>query len=90
MRASGILLPISSIPSPHGIGCFDRNAYRFVDTLVSCGQKYWQILPMGPTGYGELSVPVIFDICRKSVLYFARRVGGRGAFDGGRDRSSRP
>ena len=53
MRASGILLPISSIPSPHGIGCFDRNAYRFVDTLVSCGQKYWQILPMGPTGYGD-------------------------------------
>ena len=53
MRASGILLPISSIPSPHGIGCFDRNAYRFVDTLVSCGQKYWQILPICPTSYGD-------------------------------------
>lgn len=53
MRASGMLLPISSIPSQYGIGCFDRQAYHFVDTLVRCGQKYWQILPMGPTGYGD-------------------------------------
>ena len=53
MRASGMLLPISSIPSQYGIGCFDRQAYHFVATLVRCGQKYWQILPMGPTGYGD-------------------------------------
>ncbi|MDO4519549.1 MAG: 4-alpha-glucanotransferase [Eubacteriales bacterium] len=53
MRASGILLAISSIPSRYGIGCFSKEAYSFVDTLVEAGQKYWQILPLGPTGYGD-------------------------------------
>lgn len=53
MRASGILLPISSLPSAYGIGAFDRSAYAFVDTLVRAGQKFWQVLPMGPTGYGD-------------------------------------
>ena len=53
MRASGILLPISSIPSPYGIGSFSREAYEFVDFLAQAGQSYWQILPLGPTGYGD-------------------------------------
>ena len=53
MRASGILLPVSSIPSNYGIGCFSKEAYSFVDQLVRGGQKYWQILPLGPTGYGD-------------------------------------
>lgn len=52
-RSSGILLPVSSLPSRYGIGCFDRSAYDFVDQLVKAGQTYWQILPMGPTGYGD-------------------------------------
>ncbi len=52
-RSSGILLPVASLPSRYGIGCFDRNAYDFVDQLVKAGQTYWQILPMGPTGYGD-------------------------------------
>lgn len=46
MRASGILLPISSIPSNYGIGCFSKEAYAFVDQLAEAGQKYWQILPL--------------------------------------------
>ena len=53
MRASGVLLPVSSIPSNYGIGCFSKEAYGFVDQLVRGGQKYWQILPLGPTGYGD-------------------------------------
>lgn len=53
MRASGILLPVSSIPSEYGIGCFSKEAYEFVDQLVEAGQRYWQILPLGPTGYGD-------------------------------------
>lgn len=53
MRASGILMPISSIPSDYGIGCFDKYAYEFVDKLSEAKQKYWQILPLGPTGYGD-------------------------------------
>ena len=52
-RESGILLPISSLPGPYGIGCFSREAYRFVDFLRDAGQSYWQILPLGPTSYGD-------------------------------------
>lgn len=53
MRASGILMPIASLPSKYGIGCFDKAAYKFVDTLAEAKQSYWQILPIGPTGYGD-------------------------------------
>lgn len=53
MRASGILMPIFSLPSKYGIGSFSKEAYRFVDQLKKCGQRYWQILPLGPTGYGD-------------------------------------
>lgn len=53
MRASGVLLPVSSIPSEYGIGCFSKEAYDFVDQLAEAGQQYWQILPLGPTGYGD-------------------------------------
>lgn len=53
MRASGILLPVFCIPSPNGIGCFSREAYQWVDFLVSAGQRYWQILPLGPTSFGD-------------------------------------
>ena len=52
-RKSGILMPIASLPSRFGIGCFDQAAYDFVDRLAESGQTYWQILPMGPTGYGD-------------------------------------
>lgn len=53
MRASGILMPIFSLPSKYGIGCFSKEAYTFVDQLKKSGQSYWQILPLGPTGYGD-------------------------------------
>ncbi len=53
MRASGILFPVFSLPSEYGIGCFDKKAYEFVDFLCDAGQKYWQILPLGSTGYGD-------------------------------------
>lgn len=53
MRRSGVLLPISSIPSAYGIGSLSKEAYEFVDFLEEAGQKLWQILPLGPTGYGD-------------------------------------
>ncbi|MGN0364277.1 MAG: 4-alpha-glucanotransferase [Bilifractor sp.] len=53
MRASGILMPVFSLPGRYGIGCFSEEAYRFADFLKKAGQKYWQILPLGPTGYGD-------------------------------------
>lgn len=52
-RAAGILMPISSLPSEYGIGCFSKSAYEFVDWLKDAGQSYWQILPLGPTSYGD-------------------------------------
>ena len=53
MRASGIILHITSLPSPHGVGTLGREAREFADFLRRAGQKYWQILPLGPTGYGD-------------------------------------
>lgn len=53
MRESGILMPVSSLPGPYGIGCFGKEAYRFVDFLEQAGQKVWQILPLSPTGFGD-------------------------------------
>lgn len=53
MRTSGILMHISSLPSPYGIGTMGDNAYRFVDFLQRAGQTWWQILPIGPTSYGD-------------------------------------
>ena len=53
MRESGILLPVFALPSAYGIGCFSKEAYEFVDQLKEAGQSKWQILPLGPTGYGD-------------------------------------
>lgn len=52
-RSAGILLSVSSLPSKYGIGCFSEAAYKFVDWLKEAGQTYWQILPLGPTSYGD-------------------------------------
>ena len=53
MRKSGILLHVSSLPSPYGIGTLGKAAYAFVDFLEQAGQKCWQMLPINPTGYGD-------------------------------------
>ena len=53
MRESGILMPVSSLPGPYGIGCFGKAALEFVDFLAEAGQTIWQILPLSPTGYGD-------------------------------------
>ena len=52
-RSSGVLLHISSLPSDYGIGTLGKEAYNFVDTLKKAGQSYWQILPIGPTSFGD-------------------------------------
>ncbi len=53
MRGSGILMHITSLPGPYGVGTFGKHAYAFVDFLQQAGQQYWQILPLNPTGYGD-------------------------------------
>src|SRR5436190_8394776 len=52
-RASGVLLHPTSLPSPYGVGDLGPEAYAFVDFLVAAGQSLWQVLPLGPTGYGD-------------------------------------
>ena len=46
-------MPVFSLPSPYGIGCFSKEAREFIDQLAKAGQSYWQILPLGPTGFGD-------------------------------------
>ncbi len=53
MRRSGVLLHPTSLPGPFGIGEFNDNAYAFIDWLASAGQTLWQVMPLGPTGYGD-------------------------------------
>src|SRR6266511_642967 len=52
-RSSGLLLHPTSLPGPHGIGDLGPEAHRFVDFLASAGQRLWQMLPLGPTGFGN-------------------------------------
>ena len=52
-RASGILLHPTSLPGPYGIGGIGPDALKFVDVLADTGQQLWQILPIGPTSYGD-------------------------------------
>lgn len=72
MRKSGILMPVTSIPSPYGIGCFSKEAYDFADFLKESGQSIWQILPLGHTGFGDSPYqsfsafagnPYMIDLC---------------------------
>src|SRR5580704_1535688 len=53
VRASGVLLHATCLPGPHGSGDIGPQARRFVDFLASAGQRWWQMLPVGPPGYGE-------------------------------------
>ena len=52
-RSAGILMPLSALDGPYGIGTMGSQARKFIDFLARAGQKYWQILPLGPTGYGD-------------------------------------
>ena len=53
MRKSGILMHITSLPGPYGVGTLGKCAYEFVDFLKKAGQSCWQLLPLNPTGYGD-------------------------------------
>ena len=53
MRQSGILLPVTSLPSPYGIGTMGKAAYNWIDFLENAKQSYWQVLPLGPTSFKD-------------------------------------
>ena len=53
IRSAGILMPITSLPSEYGVGTLGKEARKFADFLAAAGQTWWQILPTGPTGFGD-------------------------------------
>lgn len=79
-REAGILLPISSLPGPYGIGCFSRSAYAFVDWLKEAGQSYWQILINRPSTVGtnwrwRVTAEELTDGLKAEILAAAKRYG---------------
>ena len=52
-RSAGVLMPVFSLPGEYGIGTFGKEAKQFIDFLKETGNSVWQVLPMGPTGYGD-------------------------------------
>ena len=78
MRASGILMPVFSLPGPYGIGTLGDEAFAFVDFLAAAKQTYWQILPIGPTGYGDSPYQSFSAFARWCTRRDARTPAGSG------------
>jgi len=67
-RASGLLLHVSSLPSPYGIGDLGSSAFEWVDRLHGSGQRWWQVLPLGPTGYGNSPYQALSSFAGNALL----------------------
>jgi 4-alpha-glucanotransferase len=80
-RASGILLHPTSLPGPHGIGSLGAEAYAFVDFLVGAGQSVWQILPLGPTGYGDSPYSAFSALAGNPLMICLERLVEAGDLD---------
>src|ERR1700730_6684460 len=73
-RASGILLHPTSLPGSFGIGDLGDEAYAFVDFLAASGQSLWQVLPLGPTGYGDSPYQCFSAFAGNTLLISPRRL----------------
>ena len=71
-RSAGILMHISSLPSPFGIGTFGKTAYEFVDFVAQARHRYWQGLPLGPTTYGDSRISHILLLQEIHILWILR------------------
>ncbi len=80
-RSSGILLHPTSLPSPYGVGDLGPEALRFADFLAEAGQKLWQVLPLGPTGYGDSPYQCFSALAGNPVLISPDRLEERGWLD---------
>src|SRR5215831_823366 len=67
-RASGVLLHVTSLPSPYGIGDMGPAAFRWVNRLHEAGQRWWQVLPFGPTGYGDSPYQALSSFASNGLL----------------------
>ena len=81
MRASGILMPVFSLPGPYGIGTLGREAYRFVDFLSQAKQTFWQILPIAPPAMGTVPIRVFPPL--QGILFHRLRPAGPAGISGG-------
>src|SRR6266481_10030590 len=81
-RAAGILMHLTSLPSRGGVGDFGPAAYRFVDSLASARQGLWQVLPLGPLGYGNSPYSSISAFAGNPLLISLERLASRGWIDG--------
>src|SRR5438309_3389117 len=79
-RCSGILLHPTSLPGGYGIGDLGHEAYRFVDFLVAAQQSLWQILPLGPTGYGDSPYQCLSAFAGNPLLIYRWDVMARQGF----------
>src|SRR5712691_6875379 len=77
-RASGILLHPTSLPGRFGIGDLGEEAYRFTDFLVASGQSLWQVLPLGPTGYGDSPYACYSAFAGNALLISPARLSDEG------------
>src|SRR5271154_2235067 len=80
-RASGILLHPTSLPSRYGIGDLGPEAFRFADWLAESGQRIWQVLPLGPVGYGESPYQLFSAFVGSPSLISPDRLVERGWLD---------
>ena len=67
-RSSGVLMHVTSLPSPYGIGDVGPAAYAWVDRLHDAGQRWWQALPLGPTGHGNSPYSALSSFAGNSLL----------------------
>src|SRR3954462_7310624 len=81
-RASGILLHPTSLPGRFGIGDLGPEAYKFVDFLAGAGQSLWQVLPLGPTGYGDSPYACYSAFAGNTLLISPERLLAEGLLDG--------
>lgn len=79
-RAAGVLLPVSSLPSKYGVGTFGQAAREWVDFLARAKQRYWQVLPLGPTSFGD-SPYQSFCFCWQPAFYRPAGAVQRRAFE---------
>src|SRR5947207_7036524 len=80
-RASGLLLHVSSLPSPYGIGDLGPEAFAWIDRLHDAGQRCWQALPLGPTGYGDSPYQLLSSFAGNSLIVSPQSLIAEGLLD---------
>ena len=80
-RSSGVLLHPTSLPGSYGVGDLGGEAYRFIDFLAASGQTLWQVLPLGPTGYGDSPYQSFSAFAGNTLLVSPERLAGEGLLD---------